>query len=444
MRTPSDSKDLRVDKSVRPLCSVSLLLILGLVVVISLTGVSPNSADPQSTFDSAQSATHTQLLSMQAAARAWTVPLSPDLIATARNARSSCLKSDGATDNTAALQSLLNSLPAGSKLYFPAGTYRIDGPISITKPMTLFGEPGTIFNCQKAKYDVFTINGQGSRSSVLSDVTITGLVIEGPGIETDPIMIRGHYLQNFNVAYVKFHNVGREAIDIRTCTDVLIEDCVFDNVFYPDEGYGVAICDRSDRIVVRDSFFVTKGRHGVMTGTANYNLPVADYVRSVTVENNYFENMPSHAIDAHAYMIGPYTIKGNVIYNCNNGIGVSSGECLITDNVIIDCDHGMDVRDPSNNANNKNDVVQNNKLINIDGEYAFYLMNSNAIIRNNIATGDGGAYAVVLGPYSPHYCIVEGNIFDNFHSNGIHRLNPGAEVTSVDNCLKSRGMFIKF
>ena len=60
---------------------------------------------------------------------------------------------------------------------------------------------------------------------------------------------------------------------ISTCTDVTVQNCVFDNVFYTGEGYGVAICDHSDRIVIRDSFFVTKGRHGVMTGTANYNFP---------------------------------------------------------------------------------------------------------------------------------------------------------------------------
>ena len=121
---------------------------------------------------------------MQAAARAWTVPApSQAQIAAATNARTSgSLKSDGVTENTAALQALLNSLPAGASVYFPAGTYRISGPIKITKPVTLFGEAGTIFNCKGATQTVFSINPAGTATSRLSGVSITGVVIEGPGV----------------------------------------------------------------------------------------------------------------------------------------------------------------------------------------------------------------------------------------------------------------------
>ena len=103
----------------------------------------------------------------------------------------------------------------------------------------------------------------------MSGVTITGLEIEGPGIETTPTMIAGWYLQNFNVSHVKFHNIGNCALIMRTSTDVIIEDCVFDNVFKNNYGYSICICDHSDRITIRDNFFVTKGRHYIATGTSN-------------------------------------------------------------------------------------------------------------------------------------------------------------------------------
>ena len=182
------------------------------------------------------------------------------------NAQLKGLKADGATDNTAALQALLNSLTAGSTIYFPKGIYKINGPISITKPVTLFGESGTVFNCQGATQHVFNINKAGSATATMSGVTITGLTIEGPGLETTPAMIYGRYLQNFHVSYVKIHNVGYAGIRIDTCTDVLIEHSNFDNIFRTGYGYSVCIVDRCDRVTIRDNFFVTKGRHYIATG----------------------------------------------------------------------------------------------------------------------------------------------------------------------------------
>ena len=254
-----------------------------------------SSAQAASTAAAASSVGYAKLASKQAAWHAWSIPSRPDLVARATNARTAGLKSDGVTDNTPALQTLLNGLPAGSALYFPAGTYRINGPVRIDKAITLFGESGTVFDCSRATQNVFSLNGYGSASSTVSGVTITGLVIEGPGIETLPVMMRGKYLQNVQFSYVKFHNVGSTAIDVYFCTDVLVENCVFDNVFKTDEGYGVAVCDRSDRVLIRNNFFVTKGRHSFTTGTANPSLPVSEYVRQVIFENNYCENAQTSA-----------------------------------------------------------------------------------------------------------------------------------------------------
>lgn len=46
---------------------------------------------------------------------------------------------DGVTDNTVALQSMINSVPDGSMIYFPSGTYAISNTITITHTLTFVG-----------------------------------------------------------------------------------------------------------------------------------------------------------------------------------------------------------------------------------------------------------------------------------------------------------------
>ena len=405
-------------------------------------GSSPSTTELNSALSSAYASGNSRLASMQQAWRSWSVPSQSNLVTGATNAQTAGIRSDGATDNTATLQSILNSLPSGSKLYFPPGTYRINGPVSITKPVTIVGAPGTVFDCTRATQNVFTINRGGSASSKLSGVTITGLVIEGPGIETTPEMIIGLYLDNFKVSYVKFHNVGVTAIDVRTCTNVLVEDCVFDNVFYTGEGYGVAICDRSDQVVIRDNFFVTKGRHGVMTGTANYNLAKEDYVRSVTVENNYFENTMEEAVNAHNYHAGAFILRGNVIKSSGKGIQLGSGMADISNNVIIDCKAGILVWNyyVASGQQGKIDKINGNIIINTAYE-AIYATGSNLQIQNNVAKGTNGGSAIAIGTY-PSSCSITGNVVESYNRGLESSASSG--MTCSNNYLKSGTGFRSF
>jgi hypothetical protein len=406
-------------------------------------GPSASTAQLNTYITNAYTAGNARMATMQQAHSAWAVPSRPDLVTGATNARTSGLKSDGSTDNTAALQSLLTSLPSGSRLYFPAGTYRINGPISITKPVTLVGESGTVFDCSRATgRTVFTINKAGSASSKMSGVTITGLVIEGPGIETTPEMILAYYLQNVKITYVKFHNVGVSAIDFRTCTDALVEDCVFDNVFYTGEGYGVSVIDRCDRVVVRDNFFVTKGRHGVTTGITNTAQSTSEYVQGLTVENNYFEYMTEEAVNAHTYHAGAYVVRGNVIKSSNKGIQLASGMADISDNVMVDCKSGILLWnayvEPGQQA--KVDKIVRNTMINTVYE-AIYATGSNMQIQSNVAKGANRGSAFAFGRY-PSTCSVSGNVVESY-SRGLESTQTSG-LSSTNNYLKVSTAFQSF
>jgi len=410
-------------------------------------GGSPTAAQLQVRLDCSYAAANARLASMRAAHKAWKIPARPDLVAIATNVRSSGLKSDGTTDNTAALQSLLKSSPAGATLYFPAGTYRIDGPISITKPVTLFGETGTVFGCQKATQYVFTINKSGSLSSRMTGVTVTGIVVEGPGLETSPAMFSAHYLQNARFSYLKFRNIGYAALHLKGCVDVTVEHSVFDNVYKKGYGYGVAIMDYSDGITVRDSFFVTKGRHGITTGTANNSLPVAGYTKRVTVENNYFESFTDQAIDAHTETTGPYVARGNLVIDSRVGVNLRAGIGEISDNVFIDCPTGVllrnDAVDPAS-IGSKIDSVVGNTIMSASG--GMQVDKTNSLIRDNVIEGKGSGTAISLGPtaYSPSSAMITGNVVDQMQYGFRSVTSSSSGITLSNNHIKVSGTFKPF
>ncbi len=404
---------------------------------------SPSSAELQSTLDSANAAGTARLAAMRAAYGAWTIPVAAGPGCGRDQRQTAGLKTDGVTDNTAALQALLNSQSAGATvLYFPAGTYRIDGPVAISKPVTLVGEAGTVFNCKSATGYVFNVNKGGSLSSKMNGVTVTGIVFEGPGVETGPAMFGCWYLQNVHFSYVKFHNVGFAAIRMQGCVDVVVEDSVFDNVFQTGLGYGVVLYDYCDNVIVRDNFFVTKGRHGIATGSAT-NENVGQYIKRVTVENNYFENFTDQAIDAHLETTGPYVVRGNVIVNSRVGINLRAGIADISNNVISNCPTGILLRNQGVSASSigsKVDRIVGNTII--GASVGMQVDKTNSVIQSNVMQGTGTA--IYLGPtaYTPSSAQVTGNVLED-GPDGFQSVMASSGISLVNNWMKMSGIFQK-
>lgn len=51
---------------------------------------------------------------------------------------------DGTTDDTAALQNIIDTLPAGSSIYLPSSTYLLNGTLRINKSIAIFGDLPTL------------------------------------------------------------------------------------------------------------------------------------------------------------------------------------------------------------------------------------------------------------------------------------------------------------
>ena len=301
--------------------------------------------------------------------------------------------------------------------------------------MTLFGESGTIFNCQGATAYVFNINKAGSATATMSGVTITGLEIEGPGLETTPCMIYGRYLQNFHVSYVKIHNVGYAGIRIDTCTDALIDHCNFDNIFRTGYGYSVCIVDRCDRITIRDNFFVTKGRHYIATGGSTGNtIPVADYIRSVLIENNYFEYSEREAINTHPPTYGPIVVRNNVFNSCSRGVSLLGGYTEITDNVVFgSTTAGFYVYETPSppSINTWVNKIQRNKIF--DSAHGVALLSGNAQVTDNIISGTSGDGIWVRSDlWVPKTVSLQRNVIKGF-ATPIKVVTSYASITQANN-----------
>jgi hypothetical protein len=348
--------------------------------------------------DAAFSDANIKLANAQQAYRSWAIQAQPSVAESAYNVRLFGITGDGITDDTVKLQKLLNSVPSESVLFFPAGIYKINGPVIIDKGFTFVGEPGSIIDCSKATVStVFNINPKGSSSSFISNIVITGMEFVGPGIESDPAIIDVNYTSNFKFTNSKMRDIGYAAIRLIHCEDSTVENCVFDNVFKTALGYGVAIANQCNNIYVQNNFFVRLGRHGVTTGCIEGDPTPDQYPLNMTVRNNYFENMTEEAINTHAPTKGPININNNVIYNCAKGVQLRNGVTEIADNVVVKCNMGIVLH-----GDNMPRVVKNNTVVETRWE-SVYVDCPNVQISGNIVKGS-------IGCLSPSDCIIQQNI----------------------------------
>jgi len=352
---------------------------------ISAANDSENLAKAESEAMAAFNEAEVRLDSMKRAYQSWAIPRQDRLAKNVKNAKKFGVKADGVTDDTAKIQDLLNTVPEGSTVFFPAGKYKVNGPIIFAKGITILGEPGTVFDCSSATSTVFLINREGSAASVISNLKISGIEFAGPGVESDPTLMDIFYAKNSKLTYLKIHDFGTAAIRLAYCEDCSIEKCVFDNIFKTALGYGVDILNACNNIYIKYNFFVRNGRHGVSTGCFESTPAMDQYPRKIFINNNYFENTTEEAINTHASTAGPIIITNNVIYNCNKGIQLRNGETQISGNVLVKCNMGIVMRGDGGAyiSSNVPHVIKNN-IIKDNRWEGVYLNSENVQVLGNI------------------------------------------------------------
>ena len=144
---------------------------------------------------------------------------------------------DGANDDRTAIQGLIDSVPAGSTLWFPAGTYRVVTTSSLTIPsgVGLYGVPGqTVFNVPTPASDQTLFYASGK-----SDITIQGFKVLTPHVGPDYDGANAERLtgvnmsgtmQNVTLKYLYFENakfamkLGANNTGVPESTGYLVED----------------------------------------------------------------------------------------------------------------------------------------------------------------------------------------------------------------------------
>jgi hypothetical protein len=241
------------------------------------------------------------------------------------------------TDQTANLLYLVQNCADGATLYFPPGTYRLDGKVTIpnNKVVHFSGDEGAVFNCRyqpEGFLGVVEVNKTGSR---ISGMRVYGLAWDfGPRWETgnfhSAYPFDFHLCDDLAIQYCRILRTGY-GLKLDGCRDVLIEHCYWEDGYYAGYGYAVgAYGDKGEsaNVTIRQCFFhatdltfrtVATGtgwRHAITAGGNNPPNPI----RTITITDNYIEGTTEGAIDAHDGISGPYLVDGNVFYSCDHAV----------------------------------------------------------------------------------------------------------------------------
>ena len=178
---------------------------------------------------------------------------------TTLNVRNSGATGDGATDDTNAIQKLLDGSSPGDTILFPAGTYRLSAPINLQSNRTYEGQGGAVILGAGGWYTFAT------PWDATSNITITGLVIDGA-----PIAVQG---------------------DDTAANNVQISNCTFQNIITTNNNwtthYGIFIASglANSRITNNKFFNILEGGAAPLYDTVAGGI-YGKNLRNVIISNN--------------------------------------------------------------------------------------------------------------------------------------------------------------
>jgi hypothetical protein len=336
---------------------------------------------------------------------------------------------DGTTDDTAAIQA---AVTAASQVYFPAGTYKCDGVVTLDSNSNLFGagreatkivRNGTNTATQGVLYAE-----SGSASTYIENITVRDMTLDGQVSTLGFSEFR--HLASFNgvrnavierVNFVGFRGDGLylgsgiSGATERHNINVVVRDCLFDGV-NKDNRNGISVID-VDGLVI-DACMFRRTTKSTMPGAIDVepNGNSFTVIRDIKIVNNKFDDIGGNvaaisvflpAADTYATLYRGFVIANNYIHTCTGyGIfynpvitgGVTEAmhdqAVIISGNTVIEASRSIAV------INAKSIVIADNMFVRSAGSdlLGFNTANDNIIdanLSNNMfveegrTTGDG-------------------------------------------------------
>ncbi|MBV7503645.1 right-handed parallel beta-helix repeat-containing protein [Bacillus sp. sid0103] len=291
-------------------------------------------------------------------------------------------KGDGVTNDSAAIQNIIDSLSnKGMRLYFPLGTYLIGNQLNLVSKLHLIGAKGAVFK-------LGTTSGMVDITS-RSDIVFENIIFDGNNLALT-IELLGFFTSN-NIVLDKctFRNVKHHAI-VSYETSLLMRDCV--------------LTDITKEAIRLDSTKPATIERTTITNATNAGIEVANGGSVKYVSNIFRHNVISNI-----------TSTGGTGENGNGIVVDKVNGALITHNVISQTARSG-IR-----LNNSGDTVVSSNRVNNAGDWAIYAEfgGNNVVISDNLILDSNGGISCTNSNVGGKVMTVSGNILRNITDTAI-------------------------
>ena len=365
---------------------------------------------------------------------------------------------DGVTNDSTSIQNAINSASNGGTIVFPIGTYKLETSLKFYSNQTLFFEEGATL-LQGAEIDNLLRNYATLTDTLYSateNVKIIGGTFDGGNYSTNNTLLGFTHANNILIERCSFKNgYGTwHDIEVNSSKDVIIRNCYFDGsrrsgdnggetiqldslslrARYPWEDEGAVDSTPCENIIIEQCVFNNIksrgiGQHSEIT---IYNLCIQNnkihgdngiraiylpYVNNFIASKNEIDNF---TIGIYSYNSEKINITENTIMNCVTAVFLSSAkDGIINNNIFIgtnkETDQGVKLTPISNfiiinnifktyvcacNLNTDTDynslsIFTNNTLIDIASTFN-YIYGTPLIVCENIINGAYYSYGTSL------------------------------------------------
>lgn len=371
---------------------------------------------------------------------------------------------NGTTDDTSSIQAAIDAISAGGSLYFPAGTYKLTGSLTLYSNVTVYGEGVKSIIDLGPSASAFT-------GTNLSDLTIhslkflgnSGSTDTGSGIELNTctrVLVQGCYFTAMatgsgtggagavfiNCSHTRF--IGNSGLDAgyalvnhyncqsftaignvhkntRGTASTLLSTCCYANSGSVDGVFAGNVSDGdtypfevrvgAKRIAVVGNTVKNCGQQGIVvqsisTGGVTSHVLVADNVIQMASGSLYGINLDSttHCTAHNNIIEGPTTGAG--INVTRQGSGADGTDNTVTDNLVrSSAEYGILTASSCDRIR-----IAGNRIESTDDQRSIYVQSDDCQVLNNYIK-DSGFYAIDIAGTG---CLVDGNRVNGTRNNG--------------------------